>query len=169
LFSDLTFVGRRIDNFAYDIIYQFFPPADWNPHSSILAIDEATYAKYGGQRQLRPMLVDALNALAEGHPKAVAIDITLGDRSDPKIDDALETAMQHTPNFVLPCQYQGKRWELPIERFRKYAKGIGHVHVDPKQPHHPHRNDPRRTRRVGARPRSISHLVARPARHRPKP
>ena len=134
LFSALTPVGTRINNSAYDVIYQLYPPGDWSPHSAILAIDEATYKKFGGQRQLRPMLADALRVLQKVHPKSIAIDITLGDPSDEKDDAQLEAAMRDTPNFVLPCQFLGDRWELPLDRFAKYAVGrVGHVHVDPTQ------------------------------------
>ena len=131
LFSDLTFIGRRIDNNAYDSIYTLFPPENWTAHSAILAIDEAAYTKYGGPSQMRPMLVEALKALKPAHPQAIGIDVVLADSSDQ--DDELETALRDTPNVVLPCEFVKDHWELPLEPFAKYAKGIGHVHPDENQ------------------------------------
>lgn len=131
LVSDLTFIGRRIDNSAYDIIYTLFPPGNWEPHSAILALDEATYNKYGGQRNLRRMVAESLRLIEPAHPKAVGIDVVLADESDPAEDAQLEEALRATTaNIVLSCEYLSNRWELPIARFAKYAKGVGHVHPD---------------------------------------
>ncbi|HEY3740243.1 MAG TPA: CHASE2 domain-containing protein [Bryobacteraceae bacterium] len=135
LFADLTFVGRRIDYSAYDAIYTLFPPQDWKPHSAILAFDEAAYTKYGGARQLRSMLVDALKVLGHTHPKTVGIDIVLADAMDESTDARLEAALRDTPNVVLSCELPppGTQWELPLKRFAQYAKGVGHVHPEENQ------------------------------------
>ena len=137
LFSDLTFIGKRIDNSAYDVIYTLFPLKDWTAHSMILAIDEAAYSKYGGTGRLRTMLADALNVLQKAHPKAIGIDIVLADSTDLAGNDGddarLEAALRDTPNVVLSCEFLKSRWELPIVRFAKYEKGVGHVHPDENQ------------------------------------
>ena len=132
LFSDLTFIGRKIDNNAYDTIYALFPPKDWPPHAAVLAIDGASISKFGGQRQLRPMLTEALNRLRTAHPNSIGVDIVLADKSDEKDDAALEAALAATPNVVLSCTFLSQ-WELPLDRFRKHAQGVGHVHLEEQQ------------------------------------
>ena len=137
LFSDRSFIGRRIDNYAYDSVFNLFPPGDWPAHSVILAIDEDAYRKYG-RNQLRPMLVDALKAMRGSHPKAIGIDIVLADAGrggvDAQVDAQLEAALRDTPNVVLSCEFAKNQWEFPLERFKQYAKGIGHVHPQELQP-----------------------------------
>ena len=127
LASDLSFIGKRINYYAYDSIFTLFPPGDWPPHSMILAIDEAAYRRYGSGK-LRPMLVAALKAMKGSHPKAIGIDIVLADEGPPAIDLELENALRDTPDVVLSCEYVNQQWELPLKRFDKYKAGIGHVH-----------------------------------------
>ena len=133
LFSDLTFIGRRIDNSAYDSIFTLFPPGQWTPHSAILAIDEASYSRFGGPRQLRPILVEALKALQKARPQAIGVDVVLADQGDEQVDSALETALRKSSNIVLPCEFAKDHWELPLPRFAQFAQGIGHVHPDENQ------------------------------------
>jgi CHASE2 domain-containing sensor protein len=133
LFTDRSFIGRRIDNSAYDSIFTLFPPGDWPAHSAVVAIDEAAYSKYGGTGRLRLMLADALKALQPAHPKAIGVDIVLADTTDSADNAQLEAALRGSSNVVLSCEFLSNRWELPIERFKKYSKGVGHVHPEEGQ------------------------------------
>ena len=134
LFTDRSFIGRRINNSAYDSIFTLFPPGDWQAHSAILAIDEDAYSKYGGTGHTRAMLADALRALKAVKTKAVAIDVVLADQTDTSDNDKLEAALRATDNVVLPCEFVNHLWELPIPRFAQYAKDrIGHVHPEEGQ------------------------------------
>ena len=133
LFTDRSFIGRRIDNSAYDSIFTLFPPGNWPAHSVILAIDEAAYAQYRGAGHMRLMLADALKALQPVHPTAIGVDIVLADETDSKDNKKLEDALSTAPHVVLPCEFVGGRWEMPIPRFAKYQKGVGHVHPEEGQ------------------------------------
>lgn len=123
----------QLDNADYDAMFRLYQPKPWLPQSAILAIDEATLAKYGGMHIRKP-LADALRQLAPVHPSAVAIDVTLTDAGDNAADDrALQAAFCSTPNLVLSSLLMDEpvRWENPKPEFARCAAAIGHVHAEP--------------------------------------
>jgi signal transduction histidine kinase len=127
------FFRSQLDNAAYDAMFRLYRPAPWQTQSAILAIDEATLAKYSGMHIRKP-LADALQLLATVHPSAVAIDVTLTDRGDNTADDlALQQAFCATPRLVLSSLLMDDpvRWEDPKPEFARCAAAIGHVHAEP--------------------------------------
>jgi signal transduction histidine kinase len=126
-------LGTQIDNYAYDWMFRSYRPPPWQPQSILLTADEASLAETGGMRHLRRSLAEALERAVAGRPKAVAIDVILADESDPSDDAALEAAFRKIPNLVLSCELveEGRRWEDPLPRFRRWAAAVGHVHGDP--------------------------------------
>jgi signal transduction histidine kinase len=126
LVVSLTF-GAQLDNYAYDAMMRAHPPRPWTPETAILGIDERTYTEYG----VRKALALGLERIAPARPKAVAVDVILAARV-PDLDDELERAFAHTPNLVLASLLlDGKSWEYPLERFRRWSVGVGHVHSEP--------------------------------------
>jgi signal transduction histidine kinase len=125
------FIGDGIDNYAYDFLFRNCPPKPWPHQSVVLAIDEAMLrATPDGMHGIRKPLTRALELLAAGHPKTVAIDLTLADRSaDPKTDDDLAAAMSGTPNLVLASELVDNGWEHPLPKFRAAAAEVGHVYT----------------------------------------
>ncbi len=121
--------ASRIDDYAYDYLFSRYPPRAWTPESLIVAVDEQTFRQFGGPRNTRTILAQALERIAEAHPKAVAVDVILADAGDPAEDARLEAAMCRTHNLVLPCDRIPNGWEDPIPRFRKCAMAVGHVHT----------------------------------------
>src|SRR6516165_7449938 len=79
--------GARVDNYAYDYMYQHYQPAPWQPESVILSIDEPTLSSVGGMGRIRRPLAEALRLVAAAKPKAVAVDVTLTDPGPTPIDD----------------------------------------------------------------------------------
>ena len=127
------FFRTQLDNAAYDEIFRWYQPKPWQPQSAILAIDEATLARFGGMRIRKP-LAEALRLVAAAHPTAVAIDVTLTDRGeDEASDQALEEAFCLTPHLVLSALLMDDpvRWEDPKPQFARCAAAIGHVHAEP--------------------------------------
>src|SRR5438093_377754 len=55
-----TALGRQSDNYAYDFLFRQIQPAPWTPGSIVLAIDEPTLAKYGGNTGIRSAVADGL-------------------------------------------------------------------------------------------------------------
>ena len=111
-------------------MFRLNPPAAAQPHSMILAIDDATFSAMGGVRAYRSMLANALELLAPAPPKVVAIDMVLADKEDPQEDDRLRRAMQATQNLVLVAHLQNDRWENPLDEFRHAATALGHNRAD---------------------------------------
>jgi signal transduction histidine kinase len=125
-------LGTPIDNYAYDWMFRHRPREPEQPQSALLAADEASLTQLGGMRGLRRALAEALERAAAARPKAVAIDIVLADEGEPADDAALEAALAQVPNLVLSCELlPDGRWQLPLERFRRHAAALGHVHGDP--------------------------------------
>jgi signal transduction histidine kinase len=128
------FFRSQLDNAAYDAVFRLYQPKPWQPQSAILAIDEASLAKYRGMLHIRNPLAEALGLIAAVHPTAVAIDVTLTDPGDnPADDQALQQAFCATPRLVLSSLLMDEpvRWEDPKPEFAKCAAAIGHVHAEP--------------------------------------
>jgi signal transduction histidine kinase len=124
--------GAQIDNDTYDWMFRLYQPHPWTPQSILLAIDEQSLSAYGGMRNLRAPLADALQLIAAASPKAVAVDLILADNGDPAIDQRLAAALAVTRNLVLACELlpDGSGWEDPVPSFRVRAAALGHVHVE---------------------------------------
>jgi len=130
LIDDLSF-GRQFDQYAYDFLYRLEKPRPWTPGSAILAIDEKTLAKYGGQSGIRDALADGLERITPAKPVAVAVDIILAEPGSVQADERLEQAFANTRNLVLASYAMPDgTWNEPLERFRKYAVAVGQVHAD---------------------------------------
>ncbi|MGI8990997.1 MAG: CHASE2 domain-containing protein [Bryobacteraceae bacterium] len=127
-----TAFGRQIDNYAYDFIFRLYQPKPWQTESIVLAIDEDSLSTMGGIRGMRSALAEGLERIRPAAPKAVAIDVILSEAGDDTSDALLESAFRHTTNLVLSSDLlpDGKRWEDPIPRFRRWAAGVGHVYAD---------------------------------------
>ena len=130
LIDDLSF-GRQFDQYAYDFLYRLEKPRPWIPGSAILAIDEKTLTKYGGQSGIRDALAAGLERIAPAKPLAVAVDIILAEPGSPKSDAKLERAFADTRNLVLASYAMPDgTWNEPLERFRNHAIAVGQVHAD---------------------------------------
>jgi signal transduction histidine kinase len=126
-----TAFGRQFDNYAYDFLFRLIQPAPWTPASIILAIDEPTLTKYGGNAGIRAAVADGLERIRPAHAVAVAVDVILADTSTPETDARLENAFAATPNLVLASYLlDNETWYNPIPRFRKHAFAVGHVHAN---------------------------------------
>ena len=128
--DDLSF-GRQFDKYAYDFLFRLEPPKPWTPGSIILALDEQTLAKYGGENGKRDAIADGLEKIAPMHPLAVAVDVILADAGSPTSDQGLEKAFSETHNLILSSYVlRNQTWYEPIARFRKYAVYVGQVHSE---------------------------------------
>ncbi|MEP6715556.1 MAG: CHASE2 domain-containing protein, partial [Terriglobia bacterium] len=124
--------GLEFDKYAYDFLFRLEQPKSWQPGSIILAIDERTLSRYGGMTHVRAALADGLEKIRGANPAAVAVDMILAEPGASEAEDrGLEAAFAATPRLVLACYLLGdKTWEVPIERFRRHAFALGHVHAD---------------------------------------
>jgi len=118
----------RVDQYAYDAMLRGQRDT-WTPQSAVVAIDGPTLEAGHGMRNIRTILAQTLDELAQAQPKAVALDVTLHDQVDPAEDARLEAALRATKNLILPCQLAGAKWEDPAPRFGALAT-LGHVHTE---------------------------------------
>ncbi len=126
-----TPLAAQIDDYGYDWMFRLHPPqAGGAAHCLILGIDDATFSAMGGVRAYRSMLARALELLAPGQPKVVAVDMVLADPGDPAEDARLVHAMQSTKNLVLATHLENGRWENPLDGFRAAAAALGHDRAD---------------------------------------
>lgn len=125
--------GRKVDNFAYDYMFQRYRPEPWPKQSVILAIDNATLRASGGMGHIRGALAAALRRIAGAKPKLVAVDIILADRIDSRIDAELAEAFRVTPNLVLDCEIDPSSgvWEDPLPEFLQGGAKLGQAYADP--------------------------------------
>ena len=69
LIASWTF-GGQIDKDAYDWNFRRYQPADWEPQTVLLAIDEESYQVSGGVDGLRESIAKGLDLIAKAKPKA---------------------------------------------------------------------------------------------------
>jgi signal transduction histidine kinase len=127
-------IGQAVDDRMYGQLLASQTP-DVKPESVVVAIDEPTLNARGGPRNYRPILAEILPKIAAAGPKAIALDITLPDRTDEPDDAQLEAALAPLKNIlILPCDLISPRgnpqWEDPLPRFAQFAARLGHVHRD---------------------------------------
>jgi len=129
---DYSSFGAQFDKFAYDFLFRLEQPPAWKPSSIILAIDEQTLARYGGQPGIRAALADGLEKIAPAHPLAVAVDVILAERgSNEAGDQALENAFADTTRLILASYLLANgTWNDPLPRFRQHAASVAQVHSD---------------------------------------
>ena len=114
-------------------------PADSTQQIALVAIDDATLARFGNLPLDRRLVAMALLQVCRGRPAVVAIDIWFPEASNPEADQALSAALQACPQTVLAsalvpddrAAQQPARWLEPLPDFGKLAGSIGHVHADP--------------------------------------
>ncbi len=124
-----TGLAHKVDGNAYDWMLSLQKHVQGAPQCVVLAVDEATLSKIGGMRRLRAALAEALHILGK-RPTVLAADLIFSD-PEPEHDAKLEEAFAKTRNLVLASDLTVNGWEHPIERFRRHAAAVGHVHAEP--------------------------------------
>src|SRR5258708_703101 len=127
-------LGSQIDNGAYDLLFRLNPPAPIQTQAVVVGIDDATLSAMGGPRRLRPILTSALERIAEGQPKVVAIDILLHDEGRDPVsiaeDAALAGAIRKNRSVILPTNLDDSQWEDPAPIFVPPGAVMGHIKSD---------------------------------------
>jgi len=125
-----TTLAAQIDSDVYDFLFRLDQRPREPAKSVIYGIDERTLRQGGGLAGLRGILANGLERLRPCLPKAVALDIVLGDETAAKQEsDRLIWALGRLPNVVLASNLTAHGWENPLAQFPR--KATGHVHSDP--------------------------------------
>src|ERR1700676_860087 len=101
---------------------------------AIVAIDEASLARFGRYPWRRNLTAQMLGQLAVAHSKAVALDVLFSEATNNADDSALATAIAKAGNVVTAAQLARTEsgrvvWLRPLPSVEKAAAGVGHVHV----------------------------------------
>lgn len=119
-------------------------PAEVRNQITIVALDDATVAKYGRWPVPRQAYADLLNALKPLNTKVIAFDVAFFEPSDrPQDDLALAAAIKDAGNVILAMQGTGlaeyrdraqhfPALQVPLGMFREAAAGVGAVNVNPE-------------------------------------
>jgi signal transduction histidine kinase len=132
-----TTYATRINHNFYDLYFRQRGPLHTAGDIVIVAIDDATLARYGALPLNRSLLARAIRAIKEGQPAMIAIDLLLTDVSTPDADRDLEQALAAAPRqrqVLLATALEarsGDHWLKPLPGFASAAGAIGHVHADP--------------------------------------
>lgn len=104
----------------------------------IIAIDEASLARYGRFPWPRRLMAQALAKISAAHPRAIALDVLYTDVTNEADDQALAAAITAAGNVVVAAQLTkilsdaGTRenvWLRPLPALEQAAAGVGHVNI----------------------------------------
>ena len=154
--AGLALLGLAAGGFAYAIglfnanlqavTYDTFitnAPGEPSNLVTIVAIDDATAARYGRYPLPRQAYADLLTALTALAPRTIALDVAFYDESpDPAQDRSLAAAIRNAGNVVLAMQGSGssiphdgamayRAESLPIPLLRAAAAALGSVNLIP--------------------------------------
>ncbi|MCX6622921.1 MAG: CHASE2 domain-containing protein, partial [Acidobacteria bacterium] len=99
---------------------------------AIVAIDDASVARFGRFPWPRSVLARAIDAVAAGQPRAIAIDVLFPDSSTPAEDAALARSIARAGNVATAAELIESgpaSWLLPLPEIRSAAAATGHINV----------------------------------------
>lgn len=101
----------------------------------LVAIDDRTAASYGPLPLNRARLAEGLEAIAQGAPKVVVLDLLLSESGDTAQDARLAGAVHRLPAVVLGAAIESDvsdhpRWILPLPELA-LGRSAAHVHAAP--------------------------------------
>jgi PAS domain S-box-containing protein len=101
---------------------------------AIVAIDEASLARFGRYPWRRNLTAQMLDQLVIAHPRVIALDVLFSETTSTADDSALASAIAKAGNVVTAAQLtrtdSGRVvWLRPLPSVEKAAAGVGHVHV----------------------------------------
>jgi signal transduction histidine kinase/CHASE2 domain-containing sensor protein len=104
----------------------------------IVAIDEASIARFGRFPWQRGLTARALDTISAAQPKAIGLDILYSEATTTADDTALADSIKRTGNSVVAAQLieatdetgsAVARWLRPLPLIESSAAGVGHVNV----------------------------------------
>jgi PAS domain S-box-containing protein len=103
---------------------------------AIVAIDEASVARFGRFPWSRQVIAHAIDALAAARPKVIALDVLFTDPTFPEDDEMLARSIGRAGNVVVAAQLTDSpvhggpsRWLEPLPAIERAASSVGHVNV----------------------------------------
>jgi signal transduction histidine kinase/CHASE2 domain-containing sensor protein len=124
-----------IDLYARDWLMQLRGSLPVPDDIAIVAIDEASIARFGRFPWTRTLAARAIDNLAAAQPRAIAVDILYIDPTTPADDAALARSIGQAGNVVVAAQLADSPaggspvWLLPLPGIQQAAAATGHVNV----------------------------------------
>lgn len=134
----LSWRAPGLDLYARDRLMQARGPIAPADDIVIVAIDEASMARYGRFPWPRSLTTHVIDTIASAQPKAIAVDILYSEPTTPADDIALADAIKRAGNTVVAAQLiettdeKGAAvvsWLRPLPLIENSAAGVGHVNV----------------------------------------
>jgi signal transduction histidine kinase/CHASE2 domain-containing sensor protein len=121
---------------AYDFTLRLAGPVPIQSPTLIVAIDEDSLRRIGRWPWSRDKLARIIDRIESGKPRAIAVDVLLGDKSTPEGDSALAGSIANSHAIVLGAELESggdvRRWNQPEPQFLGDGHvRLGHVHTDP--------------------------------------
>jgi PAS domain S-box-containing protein len=125
-----------LDRYSHDWLMRIRGPVPVSGEIAIIAIDDASIAKLGRFPWARPLIARAVDAIAAGQPRAIALDILFTDPTNAPDDQALADAIRRAQNVVLSAELVDRsvysaqaQWLTPLPLLAASAAATGHVNV----------------------------------------
>src|ERR1035438_892855 len=103
---------------------------------AIVAIDEASMARFGRFPWSRQVIARTIDTLAAAHPKVIALDVLFTDATTQEDDDNLARSIGRAGNVVVAAQLTDSpvhggpsRWLPPLPAIERAAASVGHVNT----------------------------------------
>src|SRR5262245_61771503 len=123
-----------VSRYAPDWLMRKGGPLTGPDDIAIVAIDEASIARFGRFPWSRHVMARAIDALAAAHPKAIALDVLFSDPTSQEDDEMLAHSIGRAGNVVVAAQLSTpSKWLLPLPAIERAAAGVGHVNVQTAQ------------------------------------
>ena len=126
--------ASRINHLFYDLFFLQRGARSVSGNIVIVAIDDATLARYGVLPLDRSLLARGIQQIQQARPRLLAVDLLLADRSTSEADRNLEQALAGAAPVVLATALEAGgrgRWLRPLPEFAEKAAVLGHTHADP--------------------------------------
>ena len=125
-----------IDRYARDWLMRARGPLSAPDDIVIVGIDEPSIARFGRFPWSRQVVARAIDAIAAGQPKVIAVDVIFADPTTPGDDGSLAGAIGRAGNVVVAAQLTESpvpggptRWLAPLPAIEHAAAAVGHANV----------------------------------------
>jgi signal transduction histidine kinase/CHASE2 domain-containing sensor protein len=125
-----------LDRYSRDWLFRLRGPSPVSGELALVAIDDASVARFGRFPWSRSLLARAVDLIASGQPKAIALDILFTDPTTAAEDHALASSIAQARNVILGAELidrgpygGGSLWLRPLGILAAGAAGVGHVNA----------------------------------------
>jgi PAS domain S-box-containing protein len=129
-----------ISRYARDWLMRSRGPLVVPDDIAIVAIDEASVARFGRFPWSRHVIARTIDAIAADHPKVIALDVLFTDPTSQEDDEALARSIGRAGNVVVAAQLSDSEvqggpahWLMPLPAVERAAAAVGHVNVQTAQ------------------------------------